>query len=159
MRRAGVWLAWAVPLWGVWLVMNLSSLSRAELVVGGGCAALSALVAVGLHEQGLLRLSPKASWLRFTGRLVWRTLVDTGTVLAEVVRRLGGGTPRGGFVTYSFPAHGRDARSVARKVLATTALSLPPNSYVVDFDEETNRMLVHELVSKPRQGDDWRQLL
>lgn len=159
MRRAGVWLAWAVPLWGLWLVMNLSSLSKAELGVGGGCAALSALVAMGLHARGLLSLSPRWSWLRFTGRVLWRTLVDTGTVLAEVVRRLGGGAPRGGFVTYSFPAHGRDARGVARKVLATTALSLTPNSYVIDFDEETNQVLVHELVSRPRRGDDWRQLL
>jgi hypothetical protein len=159
MHRGRVWLAWALPLWGLWMVLNLSALSGAELLVGGGSAALAALVAMGLHSQGFLSLSPRASWLRFTGRILWRTLLDTGTVLAEVVRRLGGAAPRGGFSTFAFPARGRDARSVARKVLATTALSLPPNSYVVEFDEENDRLLVHELVSRPRQGDDWRQLL
>lgn len=159
MRHGLTWLAWALPLWGVWLLLNLSSLSGAELLVGALCAALSATVAERLHARGLLHLSPRASWLRYTGRILWRTLVDTGVVLAEVVRRLFGRKSRAGFAHFSFPAEGRDARAVARKALATAALSLPPNAYVIAFDEPDNRILVHQLVTKPREGDDWRQLL
>ncbi|ATB29672.1 Na+/H+ antiporter subunit E [Melittangium boletus] len=159
MRHAVTWLAWVLLLWGVWVLLNLSALSAAEWGVGGVCAGLAAGVATALHAQGLLRMRPRLGWLRFTGRLLRHTVLDTGTVLAEVVRRLAGRPSRAAFRTYSFPARGRDARSVARKVLATTALSLPPNAFVIDFDEEGDRVLVHELVARPRPDDHWRHLL
>lgn len=159
MRHGVTWLAWTLALWGGWVLLTLSSLSAAELVTGGVSAGVAALAATALHSAGLLRLSPRVSWLRYSGRIAWRTLADTGVVLAEVVRRLAGQKPRGSFDTFAFPAGGHEARAVARKALATAALSLPPNTYVIAFDEPEGRVLVHQLVPAPRQGDDWRQLL
>jgi hypothetical protein len=159
MRHGVTWLAWTLALWGAWVLLTLSSLSRAELVTGGVSAGIAALAATALHASGLLRLSPRVGWLRYSGRIAWRTLADTGVVLAEVVRRLAGAKPRGSFDTFAFPAGGHDARAVARKALATAALSLPPNAYVIDFNEPEGRVLVHQLVPRPRKGDDWRQLL
>lgn len=159
MRRGVTWLAWTLVLWGGWVLLTISSLSTAELVTGGVSAAIAALAATALHASGLLRMSPRASWLRYSGRIAWRTLADTGVVLAEVVRRLAGGKPRGSFDTFAFPADGHEARDVARRALATAALSFPPNTYVIAFDEPDGRVLVHQLVPAPRRGDDWRQLL
>lgn len=159
MRRGVTWLAWTLALWGGWVLLTLSSVSGAELVVGGVCAGLSALGATALHAAGLLSLSPRVGWLRYSGRIAWRMLLDTGVVLAEVVRRLSGREPRGAFDTFAFPTGGHDARAVARRALATAALTLPPNTYVIAFDEPEGRVLVHQLVPAPREGDDWRQLL
>jgi Na+/H+ ion antiporter subunit len=159
MRHGVTWLAWTLVLWGGWVLLTLSSLSSAELVTGGVSAGIAALAATALHSSGYLRLSPRAGWLRYSGRIAWRALADTGVVLAEVVRRLAGRKSRAAFATFAFPAGGEDARSVARKALATAGLSLPPNTYVIAFDEPDGRVLVHQLVPAPRQGDDWRQLL
>ncbi|MGZ3457475.1 MAG: hypothetical protein ACXU86_03100 [Archangium sp.] len=159
MRRVVTWLAWALPLWGLWVLLVAPAVSEAELGVGGVAAALSAVVAERLHARGLLRMSPRARWLGLTGRILWRLVLDTGVVLAEVGRRLLGREPRSAFATFSFPAGADDSRSVARRVLATAALSLPPNAYVIEFDEPEGRVLVHQLVPPPRQGEDWGQLL
>lgn len=159
MRLALAWLAWALPLLGLWGLLT-GSLKGPELWVGCVCAALAASAAGFLREQGLLRFRPRARWLRYAGRVAWRLLTDNLQVLAEVPRRLVHPHREGTFLSVSFPVGDDDAEAIARRTLGTVAISLPPNTYVVDFDALGGRVLVHQLVpSRGAPPEDWRDLL
>jgi len=53
------------------------------------------------------------------------------------------------FRVLPFPQEGDDAAAAARRALATTVVSLTPNTYVVGVEGNEGAVLIHQLVRRP----------
>jgi len=145
----GFWLAWWVGLFIVWLLL-VDTVQPQELLVGALAASVAASVAIAVHRQGYIRFWPRAAWLRETPSLIWDVIVDCGLLGGALWDKLVRRRPVRG-VTIRVPFHhgGDNGRDGARRALVNFAVSLTPNSYVVDIDPEADSLLVHRLVAGP----------
>jgi multisubunit Na+/H+ antiporter MnhE subunit len=148
-RSLALWLAWWAVLFVLWLLL-VDTVQWEELVVGSAAAAVSATVAVVLLRRGYLRFHPRAAWLGEIPWLVWDVIVDCGLLAGALWRKVVLRQPVEG-VTIRVPFHhgGDNGRDGARRALVNFAVSLTPNSYVVDIDPEADSLLVHRLVPCP----------
>ena len=135
----------------VWLLL-VDTFKLDELIVG----ALAAAIAGHRRRRrscgaGYIRFSPRAAWLLrdpvlSSGRVrrllcCWPVRCGAERCAAQRVRG----------VTVRVPFHHGDdsGRDGARRALVNFAVSLTPNSYVVDIDPEGDSLLVHRLVPVP----------
>jgi multisubunit Na+/H+ antiporter MnhE subunit len=141
-----VWLAWWAVLALLWLVL-VDTVEYQELLAGAIAAAVAATVATAVHRRGYIRFWPRAAWLRETPYLVVDVVVDCGLLAAALWRHVVRHQPVTG-VSFRVPFHhgGDTGRDGARRALVNFAVSLTPNSYVVDIDPESDSLLVHRLV-------------
>ncbi len=146
-RRLKFWIAWYVPLVGLWLAF-VDTLDRHELLLGLGAAALGATAQELVNAQDLVRFRLEPGWLRDLRLLPRQVVTDSWLLTVVLVRQLAGGrAAAGAFRTVPFGAPAEDdARANARKALVTAAVSLTPNTYVVGIEGEDGTMLVHQLV-------------
>jgi multisubunit Na+/H+ antiporter MnhE subunit len=143
---AVIWLAWWAALAVIWLLL-VDTLDPQELLVGAGAASVAATVAAAVHRRGYIRFWPKAAWLREVPNLFRDVIVDCGLLAAALWRRVARHQPvRGETIRVPFHHGGDNGRDGARRALVNFAVSLTPNSYVVDIDPEGNSLLVHRLV-------------
>lgn len=130
----------------LWLWLD-DTVATPELVVGALCAAFAATVAQFVLERAGPRVGLRRSWLRFA----WRPLLSVVPDLARLTRVLvltltGRRTRRGRFLAVQFDAGGaRSPYDTGRRVLAKTAGSFSPNTYVVGIDADRDLILVHQL--------------
>jgi len=149
LARAGIWLGWWAALMLLWLAL-VDTLDPAELLVGAVAAAIASTVGLAVHQRGYIRFQPRAAWLLQAPSLVVSVVVDcallTGALWRKTVRRE---NVHG--ITIRVPFHHGDdsGRDGARRALVNFAVSLTPNSYVVDIDPEADSLLVHRLVPAP----------
>ncbi|TML94637.1 MAG: hypothetical protein E6G03_11695 [Actinobacteria bacterium] len=147
MRRVAVWAGWYVGLFAVWLLL-VGTVQRVELIAGV-CAAAIGVTATGVvRAQGLLSFQVEWRWLRLAWRPLARVVPEFFKLLAALVRR-----PEGTFRQLEFPAGGERAADAGRRAFAVLAGSLAPNRLVVDFDPETGKALVHDLVPGAGSAD------
>jgi multisubunit Na+/H+ antiporter MnhE subunit len=148
-RFAALWLAWWVALLVIWILL-VDTFDPEELLVGALAAAISATVAVAVHRRGYIRFWPRARWLLQVPYLVWDVGVDCGLLAVALWNRVVRRRPvRGETIRVPFHHGGDDGRDGARRALVNFAVSLTPNSYVVDIDPEGDSLLVHRLVDVP----------
>ncbi len=137
-------IEWVV-LFVLWL-LYVGPPNRSELVTGAAASLLAAVASESVRGQNLARYYPATHWVFLLRRLPVDVLRDCGRLTGALARWLFlAALPASGFNEIEFPAGGGDARSEARRALAGGALSLPPNSYVIGFDRERNRILLHNL--------------
>ena len=147
-RRAAVWLAWWVPLMGLWVALD-DSLATGELLAGAGAAAIAAVLAETVCRQAKLRLRTRAAWLLpalvSALGLPGQVAADTVTVYRALWRKLvRGEDPRGGFAEEGIqPGEGE----IVRHTLIIGARSLAPNTFALGIDAERGVMVVHRLVA------------
>jgi len=142
--RFGV--AWWAALLGAWLLF-VDTLAPAELLVGVVASAIAASLAEAVRESGYMRFWPRARWLLQAPRVALQILVDCWILEVALVERLGRRrTVRG--VLYRVPVRygGGESRAAARRALLNFAVSITPNSYVLDLESDTGTALVHQLV-------------
>jgi multisubunit Na+/H+ antiporter MnhE subunit len=143
------WVAWWAVLFAVWLLL-VGSLQADELIVGAAAAALSASVALAVRSRGYILFSPRLAWARELPELCLGIIVDTGllgsALWRRVVRRE---RVRGQILRVPFHYGGENGRDGARRALVNFAVSITPNSYVVDIDPDADSLLVHRLVTGP----------
>jgi multisubunit Na+/H+ antiporter MnhE subunit len=148
----GLWLAWWVALFILWLLL-VDTVEAQELLVGAIAASVAAGLAIAVHREGYMRFRPRARWLREAPWLAWEVIADCGLLAGALWRKLIGRQQVHG-VTIRVPFHhgGDGGRDGARRALVNFAVSLTPNSYVVDIDPEADSLLVHRLVAGPLDG-------
>jgi hypothetical protein len=139
--RFRIFAAWA--LLSLLYVVLASSIAPTELIAAAACAGMSIAIARPLYQKlpdtrqaGLsLRIDARLA------RMVWRdTLVIARDSLRALWRASGDGTGRGGVFRERRIAAG------ARPDIVALALSLAPNSYVVDIREQEERIVFHHLI-------------
>ena len=149
LRRARFWLAWYVPLFGLWLLF-VDTLAAEELVLGAIAAALAATAADVVRAQDLVRFRMRARWLRGLTALPGQVVTDSWLLAVALFRQLlRPGSVRGLFRVLPFPVEGDDTAAAARRALVTGVVSVTPNTYVVGVERGEGFMLVHQLVRRP----------
>ena len=139
-------VAWLL-LFGLWMLL-VGTLTPSEVVAGVAAAAIAVFaLEVVIRRQGV-RFRPDPRWVLRAWVIPWRTVREFGKLTLALWRGL---VLRrrvvGRFVALDFRARGNDGRSVARRAVVTIAGSFAPNTYVVDFDRQRDRVIVHELLS------------
>ena len=147
-RRARFWIAWYVPMVVLWLAF-VETLAWEELAAGLVAAAIAATAAELVRSQDLVRFHLDPRWLRDVHRLLWQVLRDCWLLAAALWRHCTGRPVRGEFRVVPFPVEADDARSAARRALATALVSVAPNTVVVGVEGGEGEMLVHQLVPEP----------
>jgi multisubunit Na+/H+ antiporter MnhE subunit len=151
-RRIKFWVAWYVPLGGLWLAL-VGTLDRNEVLLGLLAAALGATAQELVNAQDLVRFRLEPRWLRGLWRLPGQALADTWRLTVVLWRQLlRGQAVSGSFRALPYRAPPEDeARANARKALITAAVSVTPNTYVVGIEGDDRFILVHRLL--PDAGD------
>ena len=148
-RRLKFWIAWYIPLVGLWLAF-VSTLDPHEILLGLVAAAVGATAQELVNAQDLVRFRLKPRWLRDLWRLPGQVLADCWLLAVVLWRQFARGEePAGRFRAVPFPvAEEDDALVNARRALVTTTVSVTGNTYVVGIEDD-GVMLVHELVATP----------
>jgi multisubunit Na+/H+ antiporter MnhE subunit len=148
-RRSRFWIAWYLPLFGLWILL-VDTFAAEELVLGAIAAAVAATAADIVRAQDLVRFRLRARWLRDVWWILRQVVADSGTLAVALWRQLRRpGSVRGCFRVLEFPREGDDAAAAARRALVTSVVSLTPNTYVVGIEGEEGTILIHQLVSRP----------
>ena len=143
-RRLRFGLAWWAGLFVLWLLF-VDTLAPAELVAGLVAAAVAAAVAESVRESGYLRFAPRARWLRLAPTVALEIVRDCGKLAAALWRHLVRGEQVEGSLAVVPFHHGQDTSTdAARRALVNLAVSITPNTYVIDFGPDS--VLIHELV-------------
>jgi hypothetical protein len=142
---APLWTAEFAVLSGLYLLFA-SSFAPAEL-----CAALSiaALAATGMEivrRQTVAKFRPQLVWLLYAYALAWYVVSgawEIFVVLAKYAFRTD--HPRSLHRAVRFDAGTADAGSAARRALATTYTTVPPNFIILDILRHRRLMLYHQI--------------
>jgi len=144
-----IWLAWWAVLVVVWLLL-VDTFAASEFVVGAVAAAIAASAAAAVHRRGYIRFWPRLAWSREVPSLIWETTLDCGRLADALWQRVVlRKRVHGEMFRVPFDRGGDNGRDGARRALVNFAVSLTPNSYVVDIDPESDTLLVHRLVAAP----------
>jgi hypothetical protein len=158
--RIRFWIVTWVLLWALYLLLVFKT-EAAEFVAGAACAAIGATAAGLVRSQASTRFAPGRGWWRGLPRLPRELAVDTWllmTVLWRVMVRRE--DVRGRFITLDFPGvQGDSSAAVSRRAVAKWFGSVAPNTLVVGFDEDAERILLHQLVATddPPICDPWER--
>ena len=150
-------VAWLV-LWALYVLLVFKT-EPAEIVAGAACGAVGATAGTLVRSQRSVRFNPGRGWWRGMLHLPRELIVDTwllvGVLWRVLVRRE---LVRGRFITLPFPGvRGESSRAVSRRAVAKWFGSVAPNSLVVGFDEDAERILLHQLATTkdPPICDPW----
>jgi hypothetical protein len=146
-RRLKFWIAWYVPLVGLWLAF-VSTLDRNEVLLGLVAAAVGATAQELVNAQDLVRFRLDPRWLRGLWRLPQQVLAESWLLTVVLWRQLARGrAAAGAFRTVPLPVAAEDdALANARRALITSTTSVAGNTYVVGIEGEDGTMLIHQLV-------------
>jgi multisubunit Na+/H+ antiporter MnhE subunit len=154
-RTAG---RWAVPsiafvlLFLTWIAI-VASLDPPELAAGAAAAALATAGVEVVRRSSSNRGHVRLRWLGVALRAALRIPAGFARVASTLLPSNG---REGTFQELPFPVAGHDRWSVGRRVATLIETSLPPESYVVDFDPERSTILVHTLGGRRLSEDDLR---
>jgi multisubunit Na+/H+ antiporter MnhE subunit len=149
LRRGRFWLAWYLPLFGLWLLF-VDTLAAEELILGAIAAAAAATAADVVRAQDLVRFRLRARWLRGLAVVPGQVVTDSWVLAVALWRQLRRpGSVRGLFRVLPFPVEDDEAAAAARSALVTAVASVAPNTYVVGVERGEGSMLVHQLVRHP----------
>jgi multisubunit Na+/H+ antiporter MnhE subunit len=138
-------LAWWAALLAAWLLF-VDTFALAEILAGVVASAFAASLAEAVRERGYVRFAPQLRWLGHAPRVTWQILVDCWILELALIQRLRGRRVRGVMDRVPITYGGEDSRSAARRALLNFAVSITPNSYVLDLEPDTRVALVHQLV-------------
>jgi multisubunit Na+/H+ antiporter MnhE subunit len=147
-NRVRIWLAWFAALNVLWLAL-ISAFVLEETILGLFASAIAATAAEVVREQGLTGFKPRLRWFLHARSLPWRTVRETGWVLAALWSALFRRRPvRGRFrvIPVTFPDDPDEA--AAKRGLLVAGEGFAPNTYALGFDEARGLMLIHELVAR-----------
>ena len=144
-KIAPFWIGEFALLFGVYLLFT-SSLQAAELYVGLAVAALGATGTEVVRAQKLAEFHPRPVWLLFALSLPWYVLSgarEIFLVLAKWAVRVD--HPRSLQRAVRFEAGEADASSAARRALAISYSTVPPNFIILDILRDRKLMLYHQI--------------
>ncbi len=141
-------LAEYVFLLALWMAFA-SNPTRHELWVGLGAALIGSAANAVVKSQGLARFRPEFRWLLLIFTEPWYVLSGTAALLKALLRTALGKRSEAQFKAVKFAAGGDDARSSARRTLATLYFTIPPNFIVVGIDRKHKLALIHQVRPTP----------
>jgi hypothetical protein len=147
------WIAWWVALFWLWLLL-VGQWDREQLVAAAIAATIAATVAeLARTRTGLSAPLPLRVLARVPAAL-GMVVVDFGilawALVAGVARRR---IVRGELVTRERPRGSWVTAGTGPRAWTVLVASLSPNAYVVDVDPEERRVVLHDLVRRPKSEE------
>lgn len=142
---AAFWIAEFAIFFGVYLLFA-SSLDRMEIFFSFCIAAVAATGTEVVRAQNLAEFRPRIVWLPYGFALPWYVISgawEIFLVLTKYAVRLD--HPRSLHRAVRFEAGAADAMSSARRALAITYSTVPPNFIILDILRTKNLMLYHQI--------------
>lgn len=145
------WLGWWLGCFVLWTLFTFNLVWQ-ELLAGAVASAVAATAAEIVRRQNLIRYRPRVRWLARSWRIVPKLLRDTGTLWTVLYRRIVRREDvTGAWRAIPFEWGEDDSRTTAKRALLVIAISATPNTYAVGIDRERDLLLVHQLVTGPRE--------
>lgn len=141
--RALFWLVYWASCFCLWLLfVNTTKLH--ELWMAAMASILGATAAEVVREQPFAEFRPRLSWLLQAWQEPWYILQGCTVVLWAFLKHLV--KPEQSVLReVVFDSGGSDAQSAARRALAITYTTMPPNFVVISIDLKKKAMLVHQV--------------
>jgi multisubunit Na+/H+ antiporter MnhE subunit len=144
--KARLWVAWWIVFFTFYMLL-VGVWVAEELIAAALAGAISATVAEVVRVQDIRQFRPRLRWILRVYRLPPSILADCGVVFRALWRHLVRREEiNGAFRAFRIPLAGEGGRAAARRALLNAAISITPNTYVVGIDEESEVVLVHQLV-------------
>jgi hypothetical protein len=128
----------------LWMLF-VSKLQRMEFWLGVGVAAFAAVADAVVKRKKIVHFLPHAGGLALIFLEPWYALDGTWEIMAALGKRLLGRRSEAQFKIVKFDMGGNDRASQARRGLAITYFTIPPNFIVMGMDCERAAMVVHQV--------------
>lgn len=133
-----------VLLWALWMAF-VSNPHPSEMIAGIFAALLAAVGDAVVKTRKLVQFFPKLSWVALIFLEPWYALEGTWEIFLALVKHIMGKPSEAELKPVRFDPGGDDDASQARRALAITYFSIPPNFIVLDIDKDQRRALVHQV--------------
>lgn len=141
--RGGFWLAYAIVSFCLWLLF-VNTTHQHELWVGAIASIIAATLTEIVRAQPFASFRPRLSWLLQAWREPWYIVEGCAVIFWTLFKRLS--RPETSVLReVVFDAGGSESASAARRALAITYSTIPPNFIVFGIDLDKNVMLVHQM--------------
>lgn len=141
--RTVFWVLYWASCFCLWLVL-VNTTKPHELWMAALASAFGATAAEAVRVEPFAEFRPRLSWLAEAWREPWYILQGCTVVLWVFVKHFF--KPEQSVLReVVFDSGGSDPRSAARRALAITYTTVPPNFVVLSIDLEKNVMLVHQV--------------
>lgn len=144
MKRFVEYLAAWLAFLALWFLF-VYQISLPELFAGAGAAALTVVALDKSVKAEPFQFRPKLRWCAQVWRLPKIILEDFAALFYTLGRHVLRKPSLGLFQLTQFCTSGDVSHRAAQRVLATTFMSVSPNSVVVDIDTERNVMMFHQV--------------
>jgi hypothetical protein len=142
-QHAGFWFFYWVAGFGIWLLFVNTTLIH-ELWMAGLCSALAATACEVVRTQPFASFRPRVWWVVQAWREPWYILEGCASIFWAFFKHLFKPEPSV-LREVVFDPGGSDPQSAARRALAITYTTMPPNFVVLGIDLDKNVMLVHQV--------------
>jgi multisubunit Na+/H+ antiporter MnhE subunit len=137
---------WLVFFW-LWVLFE-NQTNFYELLFGAGAAVLAAVGTEIIRIHHLASFRPRLIWIVQGWRLPWY-IVQGCWVISWTLLKQPFHSEKSVLRSVPFDPGGSDAHSAARRALAITYTTLPPNFVVLSIDLEKKVMVVHQVQKSP----------
>jgi hypothetical protein len=146
-RHLPPWLAFWVASFWLWMLL-VGEWNRIELVAAACAATATATFAERARVVAARRARVPLARVPTLGTALVMVFVDFGIVVAALARSLGRREiVRGRFVVHELRELRGDApRTAGNRAWTTYVATISPNAYVVDVDDDSGTVLLHDLV-------------
>jgi multisubunit Na+/H+ antiporter MnhE subunit len=144
MRQLPELLFWWAAATGIWL-LTLSSMSLPEVLFAVGCALPCAVLTVMARHAVRGSWPVQPGWLRWLLPLPAAVAADTVRVLGRGAAVLAGRRPGGNIRTVRLHRDRAAGRWRTRQAWASMLVTAAPGTVVVDVDEDSGEMRLHDL--------------
>lgn len=147
--RSFQWAVTSAALFWLWILF-VSKLEWHEILIGLGAAVLGTAGSEAVRRTEHPRFIPHIRWVLEAWRVPGLVLAGCWVLLKKLWRELvlRNHSP-GLFRAVRFDSGGRDEHATARRVLAITFTTLPPNFIIIYIDRRQNLLLFHQVEKEP----------
>ncbi len=130
-----------------WLLFT-DALKLWELLFGAFSALLCAIGAESVRSADVVSFRPRLCWLLEGWRLPWYLLQGSVQIFWVLIRDLVKPEPSV-LRSVVYDGGADDGASAARRALAVTYTTMPPNFVILDIDRDKRAMIVHQVSQTP----------
>jgi hypothetical protein len=143
-RTVFISLPEALVLWALWMAF-VSNPHPSEMIVGIIVAVIAAVADGIVKSRKLVSFFPHISWIALIFLEPWYALEGSWQIFLALLKHLLGKQSEAELKPVRFDPGGDDDASEARRALAITYFSIPPNFIVLGIDIGQRRALVHQV--------------
>jgi Na+/H+ ion antiporter subunit len=131
-------------LFGLWAAF-VSNPTLPEMLAGLAGALIGTVANALVRQKRLVSLFPRPQWLAYFVTEPWYVIDGSWQIFLALLKRLAGKESEAQFRAVEFDPGGDDDESQARRALAITYTTIPPNFVVLGIDRVKRLMLVHQV--------------